>query len=283
MFNFGVFSQAEESAAVIEAKRIMTTLSDSVSLTQDQMRAKVLEVAPNLSDEVLHELTDQLVRARVAEVSEIKQLFSEPTLARSFLAYQFVNAQDKAVKHIGGAVRSGLTTGQWLALQAGGVSVPKDTSLPEVAFFLFHKHGITFPASDLNAATLTPNRLENGSQQVQYLNEIDGFLVKYFVAHIVEMYLVQKNRQVRDQATGELLGYRAGYKINVALDVRKAIVENNLAAVSTIFTQSLERNHLSTKEFFDGKTREYIHTEFETLLVGKVPEVKESWTSVFKF
>lgn len=275
MLKLSVFSKVEESVIVTEAKRIMSELAGSYALDLDATRAKVLEVAPGLSTEVLHELTNQLVRARIAEISEIKELFSEKSLARAFLAYEFVNQQEQAVKHISGAIRSGLTTIQWLALQSGGISVPKETELPEVAYFMFLKENFQF-TSEFQAATLTPNRNENDSEQIKYLNEIDGFIVKYFVAHIVEMYLGQKDRKVYDESTGEFLGYRAGFKVKVALDVRKAIVDGKIADLQSIFSQSLVSNHLDTKKFMDGKTREYISSQFEETLTGVAPVAKNN-------
>ena len=232
-----------------------------------EKRAFVLDVVPHLTSENLHILTNLLIHSRLAENGRsTSTLMQGEGIEKVFLGYEFVHNKDEAVQHIqaNGAFASGLSFMQRTALATGMVSMPK--KMPEVAHFLFLQREDDYSDCAFDAATLTSARTDD-SAEAQHLNQIDGFIIKYFVAELDEIRKKQEERRVF--VGGEFVGFRGGLKAAVGLDIRHALVHGkNAKEMKSVFSASLEKNHLTADDFFDGKTRSYIQPELEAMLTS---------------
>ncbi len=236
-----------------------------------EKRAFVLDVVPHLNPENLHILTNLLIHSRLAENGRsTTTLMQGEGIEKVFLGYEFVHNKKEAVQHIqvDGAFTSGLRLMQRAAIATGMISMPE--KMPEVAHFLFLQRGDDYSGCAFDAATLTSAR-DDSSEEAQRLNQIDGFIIKYFVAELDEIRKQQQERRVF--VDGEFVGFRGGFKAAVGLDIRHALVHGkNAEKMQAVFSESLERNHLTADDFFDGKTRHYIQPELEAMLTdGAAP------------
>jgi len=268
---------ADVAASLKEKGPTEQVLTDLAALSfsdVDVMRAFVLDVAPSLPSESLHQVAHHLARTRLkANNKDVKDLFATATLARSFLGYEFVHHKEAAVSHIqdGGAVYSALSYVQFGVLSTGTMSMP--VTMPEAAFFLFKKEGLDYSSFENDAATLKTNR-SGGDEQIKHLNAVDRFIIKYFMAELDETRKEQEDRLMDDERGG----YRGGRKVSVGLAIRDAIVKNELDRIPAIFTQALSDNGITYDEFFAGGTKSHLKEPLFSVLEEARPSTSPSYS-----
>jgi len=207
------------------------------------------DVAPTLTGEQLHEVNDYLYRAYIAKNGKDAITFCKSdTLVRLFLTYEAVFYREKAVEHIrgGGAIYLNLTCLETGILMSGMIPLPP--AMEEFGTMLFTQKGFNYSGYPDNAAILKSNR-EDTTENANYLNSIDTFIIKYSVAELDETRKEQADRLMDDGLEG-LSAYRGGRKKAVGLSVRHAIVTGE--DIARAFTQALTDNNISAADFFES-------------------------------
>ncbi|MCD8542460.1 MAG: hypothetical protein LRY69_03265 [Gammaproteobacteria bacterium] len=200
--------------------------------------------------------------------SNLENLLASDSLARSFLAYQLVHDKQNACQHFqsNGIIYKALSWTQTMQLAAGG-NMPIEPAIPEIAVFLFAKENVDYTDYPEDRLMLTSER-QSQDRESQYLNAIDPFIIKYFVAELDENRKEQEDRRVNDERGG----YRGGRKVSVGLAVRNAIVTGKSdEEIGAIFQNALIANNITQEEFFDGSTRKFLKEPVYSLLADPRP------------
>ncbi len=263
-------------------------ISDTNFTAIDAIRDFVVTVGPFLTVDKLHALVNGLIRRRLeGEDESVRNMLEKETLARSFLAYELVHHKESAVEHFkerGCLYQPPSIFSLRSALFGSTTSYPFEVIMPEMIFFLFKKERPRYieATSPLDIRTLRTDREEHGSVKDEFLNQIDGFIMKYLIAELIETCLPEENitKKMHD-ARG---GYRGGRKVSLGLDIRDALITGDLSALKEAFSVSLRENGLDVDQFFDSTsitgsgTRSYIRAKFESFLkTGTAPAPKKSW------
>lgn len=264
------------------SQEVLKALDEEVFESLEAIRDFVLTVGSQLKADQIHAVANGLINLRLEKSDGVRNMLAQETLARSFFAYELVHNKENAVEYLStGFLAASFSVFAIASIFSKGGHVV-ETAMPEIAFFLFNKegHACQNDSSASDVSSLTKNRKEK-SDQARFLNMIDSFIIKYFVAELDEIRLPEAN--IKKKMDDERGGYRGGRKVSVGLDIRASIISGQERDLEKIFTKSLESHGITEEQFFESTSvtgsgpRSFIKPELEILLAGKATARKRWW------